>query len=55
MLAYSVGQQVAVTVWSVAIAFVTLGIVFRAWDLRALIREGRAARGDPKAGDLSGG
>jgi uncharacterized membrane protein YbhN (UPF0104 family) len=48
VLAYSVGQQVAVTVWSVAIAFVTLGLVFRAWDLRALIREGRAARGDPK-------
>jgi uncharacterized membrane protein YbhN (UPF0104 family) len=48
VLAYSVGQQVAVTVWSVALAFITLGIVFRAWDIRSLIREGRAARGDPK-------
>jgi uncharacterized membrane protein YbhN (UPF0104 family) len=48
VLAYSVGQQIAVTVWSVAIAFVTLGVIFRAWDLRRLIREGRAARGDPK-------
>ena len=48
VLAYSVGQQIAVTVWSVAIAFITLGVVFRAWDLRRLIREGRAARGDPK-------
>ncbi len=48
VLAYSVGQQLAVTVWSVAIAFVTLGVVFRAWDLRRLIREGRAARGDPE-------
>lgn len=48
VLAYSVGQQIAVTAWSVAIAFVTLGLVFRAWDLRRLIREGRDARGDPK-------
>ena len=48
VLAYSVGQQIAVTAWSVAIAFITLGLVFRAWDLRRLIREGRAARGDPK-------
>jgi uncharacterized membrane protein YbhN (UPF0104 family) len=48
VLSYSVGQQLAVTVWSVAIAFVTLGLVFRAWDLRRLIREGRDARGDPK-------
>ena len=46
VLAYSVGQQVAVTVWSVAIAFVTLGVVFRAWDIRRLIREGRTARGE---------
>jgi uncharacterized membrane protein YbhN (UPF0104 family) len=50
VLAYSVGQQLAVTVWSVAIAFITLGLVFRAWDLRRLIREGRDARGDPKPG-----
>ncbi|MFL5870315.1 MAG: YbhN family protein [Solirubrobacterales bacterium] len=46
VLAYSIGQQVAVTVWSVAIAFVVLGVVFRVWDFRRLIREGRAARGE---------
>ena len=45
VLAYSVGQQVAVTVWSVAIAFVVLGVVFRVWDFRHLVREGREARG----------
>jgi uncharacterized membrane protein YbhN (UPF0104 family) len=49
VLAYSVGQQVAVTVWTVAIAFVVLGVVFRAWDLKRLIREGRAARGEAEA------
>jgi uncharacterized membrane protein YbhN (UPF0104 family) len=49
VLAYSVGQQVAVTAWSVAIAFVVLGVVFRAWDVKRLIREGRAARGEAKA------
>ena len=48
VLAYSVGQQVIVTVWSLAIALLTLGFVFRAWDLKRLIREGRAARGDPE-------
>jgi len=46
VLAYSIGQQVAVTVWSVGIAFVVLGVVFRVWDLKRLIREGRAARGE---------
>jgi hypothetical protein len=33
----------------VAIAFIVLGVVFRAWDLKRLIREGRAARGEAKA------
>ena len=45
VLAYSVGQQVAVTAFSVAIAFIVLGILFRSRDWRAMIREGRAARG----------
>jgi uncharacterized membrane protein YbhN (UPF0104 family) len=44
VLSYSVGQQVAVTAWSVAIAFVCLLIVFRTGDFRGLIREGQAAR-----------
>jgi uncharacterized membrane protein YbhN (UPF0104 family) len=45
VLAYSVGQQLAVTAWSVAVALIVLGIVFRVWGLRGLAREGRAARG----------
>jgi uncharacterized membrane protein YbhN (UPF0104 family) len=44
VLAYSVGQQIAVTAWSVAIAFITLGIVFRTGDWRRLVREGQQAR-----------
>lgn len=44
VLAYSVGQQVAVTVWSVAIAFLVLGVVFRSRDWRRMLREGREAR-----------
>jgi hypothetical protein len=44
VLAYSVGQQLAVTVWSVAIAFIALVLVFRSRDLRGLIREGRSAQ-----------
>jgi glycosyltransferase 2 family protein len=44
VIAYSVGQQAAVTAWSVAIAFVCLVIVFRTGDFRGLIREGQAAR-----------
>lgn len=48
VLAYSVGQQVAVTVWSIALAFGSLIFVFRARDWRSLLREGREARGDPE-------
>jgi uncharacterized membrane protein YbhN (UPF0104 family) len=44
VIAYSVGQQAAVTVWSVAISFVCLWIVFRTGDFRGLIRQGQAAR-----------
>jgi uncharacterized membrane protein YbhN (UPF0104 family) len=44
VFAYSVGQQVAVTVWSLAIAFIVLGLVFRSRDWRQMLREGRAAR-----------
>ena len=51
VLAYSVGQQIAVTVWLVAVAFITLGIVFRTGDWRSLVREGREARGDPAASE----
>ena len=46
VLAYSAGQQVAVAAWSVAVAFVTLGVVFRTGDWRGLVREGKEASGD---------
>ena len=51
VLAYSVGQQVAVTVWSVAIAFLVLGVVFRIWDFRHLVREGRTAQAAGRSAD----
>lgn len=44
VLAYSVGQQAAVTAWSIAIALVALVFVFRTRDWRGLLREGRTAR-----------
>ena len=53
VLAYSVGQQIAVTVWSVAIAFITLGLVFRAWDLRRPDPRGPSRARRPEAGDLT--
>ncbi len=43
VLAYSIGQQIAVTVWSVALALASLFIVFRVRNLRGLVREGEAA------------
>jgi len=46
VLAYSVGQQAAVTVWSVLVAAASLVFVFRTRDWRGLMREGREAR-DP--------
>jgi uncharacterized protein (TIRG00374 family) len=42
VLSYSVGQQLAVTAWSVVVAFAALFFVFRITDWRRLIREGRA-------------
>jgi uncharacterized membrane protein YbhN (UPF0104 family) len=44
VLAYSAGQQLAVTAWSVAIAFAVLVLVFRITDWRRLVREGETAR-----------
>lgn len=43
VLAYSVGQQLAVAVWSVVIAAFALVLIFRTRDWRGLIREGRTA------------
>ena len=47
VLAYSVGQQLAVTAWSVTLAFAALVYFFRVSDWRTLIREGEAARRGP--------
>ncbi len=44
VLSYSVGQQIVVTAWSVAVAFAALFLVFRITDWRGLIREGEAAQ-----------
>ena len=44
VLAYSVGQQAAVTVWSVIVAAAALVFVFRTRDWRGLLREGQEAR-----------
>lgn len=46
VLAYSVGQQIAVTAFSIAVSFITLGIVFRTGDWKGLVREGQEARGE---------
>ena len=43
VLAYSVGQQAAVTVWSVLVAAAALVFVFRTRDWRGLIRAGEDA------------
>jgi uncharacterized membrane protein YbhN (UPF0104 family) len=50
VLAYSVGQQLAVTIWSLTIAIAAMVFVFRTRDWRALIREGREAQTEPGAG-----
>jgi uncharacterized membrane protein YbhN (UPF0104 family) len=38
VLAYSVGQQVAIAVWTALLGFIALAFVFRTTDLRGLIR-----------------
>ncbi|MDX6615292.1 MAG: hypothetical protein QOD60_383 [Solirubrobacterales bacterium] len=47
VLAYSVGQQVAIAVWTALLGFIALAFVFRTTDLRGLIRsaEKDAGRG----------
>ncbi|HYY73445.1 MAG TPA: lysylphosphatidylglycerol synthase domain-containing protein [Solirubrobacterales bacterium] len=49
VLAYSVGQQLAVTAWSVLLAFLSVFWVLRVSDWRGLVREGEAARAEAKA------
>ena len=50
VLAYSVGQQLAVTAWSVLLAFAALLYFFRVRDWRTLIREGESARAQTGSG-----
>jgi uncharacterized membrane protein YbhN (UPF0104 family) len=55
VLAYSVGQQAAVTVWSVTIAAAAMVFVFRTRDWRGLIRDSEqelsSSRTPPGSGD----
>lgn len=44
VLSYSVGQQLAVTAWSVGLAILVLIFVFRITDWRRLVREGESAQ-----------
>ena len=46
VLSYSVGQQLATTAWSLAIAAVALLLFFRTGDWRRLVREGEAAKAE---------
>ncbi len=52
VLSYSVGQQLAVTAWSVTLALAALVYFFRISSWRALVREGESARAEasPDAG-----
>ena len=50
VLAYSVGQQIAITAWSLAISVLALVLVFRITDWRRLIHEGESARAEAGAG-----
>jgi hypothetical protein len=46
-----VGQQIAVTAWSVAVGFIALLVVFRGQSWRTLLREGEAARAQTGGAD----
>jgi hypothetical protein len=39
VLTYSVGQQIAVAVWTAILGFLAIGFVFRTTNFRSLIRE----------------
>jgi len=42
VLTYSVGQQIAIAVWTGILGFVALAFVFRTTDWRSLIRSAEA-------------
>jgi hypothetical protein len=46
ILAYSVGQQLAVTAWSVLLAFLSMVYAFRVSRWRDLLRESEVARAE---------
>jgi uncharacterized membrane protein YbhN (UPF0104 family) len=50
VLAYSVGQQIAITAWALTVALLALVLVFRITDWRRLVHEGEAARAGARAG-----
>jgi uncharacterized membrane protein YbhN (UPF0104 family) len=50
VLAYSVGQQIAVTAWGLLVAALALVLVFRITNWRRLVHEGQAARAEASAG-----
>jgi uncharacterized membrane protein YbhN (UPF0104 family) len=49
VLSYSVGQQIAITAWSLLIAFGVLLLVFRVTNWRRLLEEGRSAQAEASA------
>ncbi|HEX2467072.1 MAG TPA: lysylphosphatidylglycerol synthase transmembrane domain-containing protein [Solirubrobacterales bacterium] len=50
VLAYSVGQQLSVLIWSLVIALAAMVLIFRTRDWRGLIRDGRAAQAEGGGG-----
>lgn len=46
VLAYSVGQQIAVAAWTALLGFIALAFVFRTTDWRSLIRSAEASSGN---------
>jgi uncharacterized membrane protein YbhN (UPF0104 family) len=50
VLAYSVGQQIAITVWGLFVAALALVLVFRITDWRRLLHEGQTAQAEARAG-----
>jgi uncharacterized membrane protein YbhN (UPF0104 family) len=57
VLAYSVGQQIAIAVWAALLGFIALAFVFRTTDWRSLIRSAEAdsGKGDKKRGERKQG
>ena len=50
VLAYSVGQQVAIAAWAALLGFIALAVIFRTTDWRSLIRSAEADSGRDQPG-----